>query len=65
MDDKESARQHATPVVVSTHPDVCKSPTAPVPYPIVAPLDTSTDTASTVRATKVPSFTMKIGRAHV
>ena len=59
MDDRETARQHATPIVVFTQPDVCKSPVAPVPYPIIAPLDTSILTTSTVRATKVPTFTLK------
>ena len=59
MDDKETARQHGQPVVVFTQPDVCKSPVAPVPYPIIAPLTPSINLASTVRATSVPTFTLK------
>ncbi len=58
-DDKETARQHGVPVVVFTRPDVCKSPVAPVPYPIIAPLDSSILTASTVRATSVPTFNLR------
>ena len=58
MEDKEAAREKDEPVVVSKYPDVCKSPAAPVPYPIVAPLGSSTGVAETVRATKVPVFTM-------
>ncbi|MFO0652308.1 MAG: glycohydrolase toxin TNT-related protein [Polyangiales bacterium] len=58
-DDKETARQLGVPVVVFTRPDVCKSPVAPVPYPIIAPLDTSILTTPTVRATSVPTFTLR------
>jgi Tuberculosis necrotizing toxin/Domain of unknown function (DUF4150) len=58
-DDKETARQLGVPVVVFNRPDVCKSPVAPVPYPIFAPLDSSILTTPTVRATSVPTFNLK------
>lgn len=57
-DDKETARKDGEPVVVFTRPDVCKSPIAPVPYPIFAPLDRSILVTPTVRATSVPTFNM-------
>lgn len=58
MEEKEAARKKSDPVVVSKYPDVCKSPTAPVPYPIVAPFTPSTAVATTVQGTKAPLFTM-------
>jgi len=58
-DNKEAARKLALPVVVFDRPDVCKSPFAPVPYPIFAPLDTAFDITPTVRGTRVPIFTLR------
>jgi len=58
MDDKELARKDAVPRVVSSAPDVCKSPTAPVPYPIVATFAPSVATVPTVRATGMEVFTL-------
>jgi hypothetical protein len=57
MENREQTRKIGEALVVYTHPDVCKSPVAPVPYPIVAKFDTSTQVATTVNATKVPTFT--------
>lgn len=59
MEEKETARKLGDPMVVCTYPDVCKSPVAPVPYQIVAPLTPSVKTADTVHATRVSTFTMK------
>lgn len=57
MENREQSRKIGEAMVVYTHPDVCKSPVAPVPYPIVAKFDTSFNVATTVNATKVPTFT--------
>lgn len=57
MEDREQTRKIGEALVVYTHPDVCKSPVAPVPYPIVAKFSTSFNVANTVNATRVPTFT--------
>jgi hypothetical protein len=51
MDDKETTRKTPEAIVVSTHPDVCKSPVAPVPYQIVGIFKDSSALASSVLAT--------------
>lgn len=53
----EGSRKIDEALVVYTRPDVCKSPTAPVPYPIVAKFAPSFNVASSVNFTQVPSFT--------
>jgi hypothetical protein len=58
MEDKEHTRKTGEAIVVSTYPDVCKSPIAPVPYTINAPFMMAINTANTVDATKDPTFTM-------
>ncbi len=54
--DKELARHIGKAVVVSKTPDVCKSPTVPVPYMIVGKLDDSIRTVASVNMTKCPAF---------
>jgi hypothetical protein len=51
MDDKETTRKTPEAIVVSTHPDVCKSPVAPVPYQIVGIFKDSSALTSSVLAT--------------
>jgi hypothetical protein len=57
MADKEQARKISEAVIVSTYPDVCKSPVLPVPYTIVSNFINSQNVAETVNATKDPTFT--------
>jgi hypothetical protein len=57
MENREQSRKIGEALVVYSHPDVCKAPVAPVPFPIVAKFDTSFNVATTVNATKVPTFT--------
>ncbi|MCA9192399.1 MAG: DUF4150 domain-containing protein [Planctomycetales bacterium] len=53
----EAARKNLEAYVASILPDVCKSPTAPVPYPvIIGTLDNSMRTESTVRFTSNEAF---------
>jgi hypothetical protein len=53
----EAARKNLEAYVASLLPDVCKSPTAPVPYPvIIGTLDKSIRTESTVRFTSNEAF---------
>ncbi len=56
-DDKEHARETHEAIVVSTYPDVCRSPVAPVPYSIVGRFKTSSGLAQSVRATEQCTFT--------
>ncbi len=58
MADNEGARMEAMFMVISLVPDVCKSPIAPVPYPIVGYLDQSTLVSPNVRTNGVPVFHM-------
>lgn len=58
MEDKEASRKIGEAIVVCTNPDVCKSPTAPVPYSIVSYFDKSSATTPTVRMTAVEGFTL-------
>jgi len=55
--DKEQARQISEAIMVCKYPDVCKSPTVPVPYMIVSNFINSQNVATTVNATKDPTFT--------
>jgi hypothetical protein len=55
--DKEQARKIGEAIMVSKYPDVCKSPVAPVPYMIVSNFINSQNVATTVNATKDPTFT--------
>ena len=57
MEDKEHTRYTPRAMVVSTYPDVCKSPVAPVPYTIISKFDRSTALAESVRATDQTTFT--------
>lgn len=52
----EAARKDMEAYVASILPDVCKSPSAPVPYPILATLDKSIRTARKVRMTGQEAF---------
>ncbi|HGL6718173.1 DUF4150 domain-containing protein [Burkholderia contaminans] len=58
MADNVMARQQGRWIVVSTAPDVCKTPmgssTPPVPYPVTAELNTSEGSAGSVRANGHP-----------
>jgi hypothetical protein len=56
-DDKEHARQTGEALMVCKYPDVCKSPTVPVPYMIVANFRDSQQLATTVNATSEHTFT--------
>ena len=49
MAEKEGGRQDGQFIVISLVPDVCKSPSAPVPYQVVAYLDKSVRVSSNVR----------------
>lgn len=53
----EGTRKIDEALVVYTRPDVCKSPVAPVPYPIVAKFSPAFNVATTVNSTSVPTFT--------
>jgi antitoxin component of MazEF toxin-antitoxin module len=57
MADKEQTRKIGEAIMVSTYPDVCKSPIAPVPYMIVSNFINSQNVATTVNATSDPTFT--------
>ncbi|MBN1853270.1 MAG: DUF4150 domain-containing protein [Pirellulales bacterium] len=59
MADKEGTRQDAQFMVISLVPDVCKSPTVPVPYPIVGYFNNSIRTSPNVRFRGVPAFHMQ------
>lgn len=52
------ARQETGWIVVSSSPDVCKTPmgssTPPVPYPVIAKLETSAGIAASVKANGYP-----------
>lgn len=58
MADNDMARQQATWLVVSLTPDVCKTPigpaTPPIPYPVIAKLETTLNTVSSVKANGHP-----------
>ncbi|MDH4557424.1 DUF4150 domain-containing protein [Pseudomonas sp. BN417] len=58
MADNVVARKQSKWLVVSTAPDVCKTPMGssipPVPYPVTAELQTSTGVATSVRANGHP-----------
>jgi hypothetical protein len=54
---KEHARKIGEAIMVCKYPDVCKSPNAPVPYMIVSNFMSSMNVATTVNATKDPTFT--------
>lgn len=54
----EGTRMDGQFMVISLTPDVCKSPTAPVPYPIVGYLNQSILTSPNVRMRGVPVFHM-------
>jgi hypothetical protein len=55
--DKEQARKIDEAIMVCKYPDVCKSPVTPVPYMIVSNFINSQEVATTVNATKDPTFT--------
>ncbi|MBX3421506.1 MAG: DUF4150 domain-containing protein [Pirellulaceae bacterium] len=55
---KEGTRQDSQFIVMSICPDVCKSPTVPVPYPIVGFLDKSIFISPNVRSLGKPVFHM-------
>lgn len=56
-EDKEQARKIGEALMVCKYPDVCKSPAVPVPYMIVSNFIASQSVATTVNATKDPTFT--------
>ncbi len=56
-ENKEQARRIGEAIMVCSYPDVCKSPTTPVPYMIVSNFINSQEVATTVNATKDPTFT--------
>ncbi len=56
-DDKEHARQINEALMVCKYPDVCMSPTAPVPYMIVSNFINSKSLATSVNATSDHTFT--------
>ena len=58
MAKQEGARQESRFVVISTCPDVCKSPTTPAPYQISGFLDKSILVSPNVRSNGVPVFHM-------
>jgi len=58
MGDKEFARKIPKAYVVTTTPNVCKSPTAPVPYVSFSKFDEAVYTADTVKMTRCVTFTM-------
>ncbi|MEL6612518.1 MAG: DUF4150 domain-containing protein [Bacteroidota bacterium] len=58
MAENEGSRQDGQFVVISICPDVCKSPTTPVPYPIVAFLEDSERLSGNVRFRSKPVFHM-------
>lgn len=55
----EGTRQDGQFVCISLTPDVCKSPVAPVPYPIIGVFSDSTLLSPNVRFRGKPVFTMK------
>lgn len=58
MADNDIARQQDAWLVISLVPDVCKTPigpsTPPIPYPVVAKLETAVGSVPTVRANGHP-----------
>ena len=58
MAKEEGTRKDAQFMVISITPDVCKSPAAPVPYPIVGYFDKSIQTSTNVRSAGEPVFHM-------
>ena len=54
---KESGVANGQWMVIATVPDVCKSPTVPVPYPIVGLLSNSVGHSANVRFSGSPVFT--------
>lgn len=57
MSDLELTRKTPRALVVSSYPDVCKSPTAPVPYQITSVYENACMVTPTVRATNQCVFT--------
>lgn len=57
MSELELTRKTPRALVVSSYPDVCKSPTAPVPYQIVSVYQNACMVTPTVRATNQCVFT--------
>ncbi len=58
MADQEGTAQTSQFIVISEFPDVCKSPSVPVPYQIVGYLDQSIFTSPNVRFKGYPVFDM-------